>query len=1627
MSEKKNKISKFKRWVLLGALFVFGVQIVAVPLLLVPQQANAIMGVGDVTFTTIVSNIWGDLKDAISKAVTTAANVAFRNMIRNFVNAFAYNMAVEVATGKKGQQPLFPTQPKELLKQTADAAAGYFLDSVARDWSTGRCDGYGASDDNKCSQDSTCQPSLLLCPKGAVPQVCSNEEKKAGTCFTECASGLNAKAFCIARGCRTIQCNKNEECPPWGMAGYPADDPRFEGMEFPPRPAAAQCMKDFTLCEPQDLTVKVKLVAWAEKQTFGVPEITSKCPLSKIVDNYEKYAKAFEEDYEKLKEQGVGESFGDLLSGNKDRFFLAEITKTFNPEATEMGAYLSIIEGTKQKAAEEAKKIEFKKLMEGELDPVETTITGEKKTPAVFIEQAQQSVFDMSGKEVLHQTGSMIADAIGTFTNTLSSKLLDRLINEGWNPFAGKKGTTGTTGLLSDVFGGSAPGITAAKILFADLQRTNYSVGGSVDVLDNISSCPDSENISSDTCVVDSRFRTAIENNMTVQDALNEGLLDGTKPFGFTSTGAEPEYYNGYPYRSLVILRKYRIIPVGWELAAKYIRDFASGTYTLSSLVSEYNNPDSPFYRLVDPNWVLKSPELYCKRKGAGERLLTSEVLRAEDTNEDNDINLYDAASAYIQRDTEYCADEQMCLAENADGSCKKFGYCVEEQPVWKFNGEGCEAQYNSCQTFNTPDGSQVSYLKDTIDADGCNVGNAGCNWYCDNWNPNISEFVCANINPVSPYNRKVIFNSNVEDCDASAEGCHQFIAHQDSGANLIWQNADLEAFDPEPGASNTDGQKDTSQPDDFYIFIDGGGWDGANYCGLRSFAVSDAYKGFTAARIKTYSNCAGSSAAPYFNGRYLQPVMVDAAYLTDSRAFTFSFYAKKVNSACTGGPLTLDVYRYIKWDGAPQEMDEYKVDFDMGSTWTRYTASVTFKNIPPNEWYLLGLPTDVIKKLIFASFIQQENEPCELIIDNIQIEEGTMSDFKIYEDNPKTHMKFMAPEMYGCTGNPETDNAICSTFAQTCSANEVGCEAYTSVSSGRVITGIISNPESCDLNNPASCDQCPAEYVGCQAYREMPITRTPRRPVRDPVSFVADTGEECPASAVGCEEYTNIEEVNLGGEGREYYSYIRMCVDEDDDKLRPYYTWEGSEEFGFQLKEYILLISDDVGDNGPCTNIAPENPAIPPALNWPNCVDGEVFDENGDGIDEDHPKATCLESEVGINPDCTEFYDEDGVRYYRLKSRVIYGSSDCKSFRNSIDGEDIIYHMIPDQGVRCSASYAGCREYKGNAGDNVRVVYTDNFEGGSVSPWIGNAVYSNESINVGGHSMLVNNNAAIPDAADALGINNNTSYIISFWAKGATADTPISFAFNTFPALIFPGQAAASAGDWKMYAIGPLYIPAGTDLTGVQLQVSAPSAFYIDNVIIREAYDNVYYIKDSYTECSGYENCDEYLDRGNNIHYLKSFTRLCQDDKVGCELFIDTNNTDKLSDEYYTLWNSPEYLRGDVDNDKDVDADDVIYLYAYLGGGPPPPLLEKADIDDDGDIDKDDAIYLHNFLSDNGPSPIPRYETKPVTNYIPSDSYRFLVNDPGKHCSSADEGCRRFGEPVFDVDGSISSFNHVY
>lgn len=450
-------------------------------------------------------------------------------------------------------------------------------------------------------------------------------------------------------------------------------------------------------------------------------------------------------------------------------------------------------------------------------------------------------------------------------------------------------------------------------------------------------------------------------------------------------------------------------------------------------------------------------------------------------------------------------------------------------------------------------------------------------------------------------------------------------------------------------------------------------------------------------------------------------------------------------------------------------------------------------------------------------------------------------------------------------SGSVWCDNIRVTESALSCANEEVGCQRYKPVGPGTTVSGVV---------RPG--DLCPADQIGCRQFRELPIERIPARDAVDPVRFIETSGRTCTAAQVGCEEYTNLDVEAAGGEAREYFTRIRQCVQPSDPNAANFYTWEGSEESGFQLRAFKLLKSSDAG---PCTNLSVGTTAVAPV-----CTDTAAT------------IASCTPEDIGINPDCTEFFNESGAAFYRLRSRTIAVSADCHPYRNTIDaaaGVDNIYTVLAGESVSCSAGAASCRQFKGTTAGASRTVYAEPFESGSVNGWDG-GTYSNESITVNGHSLR---STAGTWASIELSnsIQNSGAYSAKFWFK-AREDGDVQFRIRGTadgkPDQVIEAGLVNVTKDWASYEAGPMYVNFTNEPSKFYLEFAGAGG-WIDTISLVESIDSVYRIEGTTTSCDAdYVGCRLYTDKDNQSIALTGFSSLCSDRAVGCEALTLTQNS---------------------------------------------------------------------------------------------------------------------------------------
>ncbi|MEA2089058.1 MAG: hypothetical protein U9O55_04465 [Patescibacteria group bacterium] len=1507
-----------------------------------PKKADAAVATVAGQAAELASKIFGHIKDAlkwswekVEKAAEWAneerkeikdhvAAVAFKATLHSFLQTLAIDTATWIATGDKGQKPMFITQGwGAYLSAAADRAAGEFIMTAASEWDNKQKYGDEMQDYNECMEGAyeSSQGCISICVNGNVSgKLNANEYEE---CMKNCDSYTKEESDAI-KACNA-QYKKYLQGASIGTTGRNYSS------------GIAGSITRF-LCEPD---LKVKLRISASLADIERPR-TPRCTFSRAKRNWDAFV--------------------------NDPNFLSKFQSYWDPWENDVGIALtmhsSFLENRKWGIDTSKKARE-----EGEGWKALTDVAGKILTPSTLIQKMGTQPIEEGTSYAKVYTTDIIADAVGVFADTLMGKLLDKWVKKG---LVGSGSDNSDYNWIKGNFSGSssatiesnrikADKTKAAKEKFSKVFTVDLQSGKSYSILKKLSLCSDNDNPGPTDCVITQDFITAVSQELTVQEAIDKGYINSEAPFGFIANGLEPSYNEGYPYRSMIILRKYRIIPVGWELAAGYIGDILNSTasskkvYNLKELIYAFDDSSSPFYKLVDPDWVLKAPEFYCAKEGYGQKLISYQISDGIDMNSDGD---YDDKNEENPRMTvardQYCADERSCIKEDSQGKCLFYGYCSEEGRQWDFKGESCESYYNSCQMFGSPAGKEVSYVKKSLDFNGCDADNAGCEWHCvsrdfagDGWmcvEPGIDldpNDLCDNFDGcvvsdisdldqdedydetcVIPYkgiecelddsNARLVmgtnsivsvsndlyFNHNVESCNEKSEGCNEYIRTKPNlGTNL--------AINPSfEGVGNNNF---------------------ADWVVINGILSSESFKGEVAFEAE-------------IDGASLNKV-VDIGYSIANRKFVFSFYAKGCNAGnfqIIGGSETVAL-----------EQSEY---------WRRFSTAYSFPTTLPIFPQTVSLQISGI------------NDGC--IIDAVQLEEvigfeNKPSDYKGYGSSNLLYLK-KAPDYYECENytipHPFITNKIdcesdgnlwrddievcvrggsikCANFALECAKTDVGCDLYT--------------PDNGDPGIPAvvgSDDFCPEECNGYGTYKQ---ETTFFEKEQFPEFIIPEKEKKCSARYAGCSEFTNLHKLEQGGEAIEYYTYLRPCQ-AVNNSCATFYTWVGSEISGFQLKAYLLL---DVDNNQEPDHIF-NNPVVPV----------NIF-----GICNNYNDAIS-------NPECYEFYSEGGIISYHHYKDTKVCSDECSPYRKTKStwedcvgswgtwniNEECVYEALLKESIKCSKSQNNCYEYKGNTSNNVRKVIDDNFEE-AVNNWGAGGMLSSESLIRGGHSLQTGSGSVLSyplkercvlnaicgqddgcpceDGGKTICyvqngersciykslLRNENTYLLSFWAKG-NGDLTVKFS-SALAGDEFASSNITLSPDWLRYSLGPVFINWDMDtddpvlLAGTQILESLEilgfsDTSYIDNIILKEVRDDLFLIKPDLwnipLECNQNYNgnlspqymlgCKEYKSKiDKEIVYLKSFDHLCGSDIIGCEALINTFNSDNPLREIFNIGDQSE------------------------------------------------------------------------------------------------------------------------
>ncbi len=1359
-----------------------------------PQPANA-FGFPNFTLGDLPREIetrWDKIKDKLGA-------IMFKNATRIFVQQLARQTATNLASSAAGKDPVYyQGSIGDIMKNAADAAAGDFLESLVSErvcyYSQEELDETGFFCQDSCEPDIE-DPDLY--------QQCL-DDCEADQGLDKVKDGVHPKDG--------QPCNSDRDCTGGG-----------------------QCLGGFgfSLCDA-DPKFKANVQLNIRTNLLGGKPLRAKCTATEIFCNF----------YQG--QRGEGEACSEY--GTSHDYVVGELAEYFNEESNNTSTYLKLIRDTSVKSLE-ASDAEGASFQAGNgFKNLESLISGDLKTLGTVFKDTQSFTAEATIAPELTYTKELAADAIGVFTSTFVSKYLEYQFKKGVTPGKLKGPLFGT---LYDSFSSARTGNRGPDAYFADLNKPQLIGGGEVDIVGQLVSCPGGNLNGPNNCVITPNFQSAIQQKLTIQEAIDSSYIDPNLPFGYRA-GEKINYTEGYPYRSLLILRRNRILPIGAEIAAQYIKDFGGSVVTLQEVLNGFEDTASPFYGLLSPNWVLRTHDAICQRQG-----FTSQTVYQDYIDGDG---LLETPKEKLVKRQEQCVDERTCIAQSADGQCSAYGYCTKEESIWNFEADACDAQFESCQTYEQ-NGKEVSYLKNSIDSGTCNSGNAGCWAYCQT--PALSvggsptgEWTC------DVASKAVYFDRDLEGCGSEDEGCSE-VLQTNQGANIA-SNSNFSYF---RGALNDP----TNEP---------GGWDALGLTNNNDYYIADAAD---VTNTEPFSGSTSMIIAQNTSGDFKGiGHTIDTGYDLGHRTFAVSLFAKSVSGTCTGTN-----FRVIGGAGAN-------------------LLAETFK--PTSDWQEFVFQTEeAFDPIVDANDLHINltlDSSCSFAIDAMKVEEGATQ--TEYNDYGQTHtLNMQLPPDYlraYCSGDPATQPIECANYAQLCAEEEVGCTLYS--------------PQDDDIDVPGIAfkeNRCEEKYDGCKFHQEMPspqmqpngVLRSVAERAGDPaISFISDKAENCSASYNGCEEFTNINKQEEGGESLEYYTAIRQCVPQTDPGVANYYVWEGDDVKGFVLRTFTLKHTN-LGNNAPCTAL--QVSGDPGNL---QCIDtpSNVVDCGPNGT-----------NKWGEEPSCVEynFVTPSGAieKYYRYRPLTIVASEECSPMRNTIDQS--IYYVDADLSTTCPASANTCREYQGNAGKNTQELINDDFADTLPSEWDGDISLSTESLMpFGDHSLEVDGGGFAERPFDpGLVSTINTSYIVKFWAKGDANNLKVALVDRDGGEAVFTDLSPVklSADTWQEYTLGPVSITWDWKSPDDVLRFTDFGAgqSYFDNVRLTLVTDSFYVNRNSLQQegvmCpEDQAGCQAYTNNSTgDTEYLDSFTRLCEERVVGCEAVFDTKNND---DPFESVYDAGDY-----------------------------------------------------------------------------------------------------------------------
>jgi hypothetical protein len=1051
---------------------------------------------------------------------------------------------------------------------------------------------------------------------------CGDELKK---CQDSCKETISGDLIRL-QGCFDNCDKQNTACASGKVGGIQSD---------------MQASPSFNVCSPSSLEAKLKISLGLIEQTRAP---APNCTASEMIKTWQ---------------TDINKKITDLQ--NKD--YLDDFSNIFNPVSNDLGIYLLARTDLSSKAIIDTENANTKfTVNKGWADVTDAagSIVGIPGQAERQLDQAQAIQEANFGR----LTGDILVDSANVFLNQLSIAGFNRLMQE-----LGKKTKTAgsvTAGLVGDEEGSPQYSVGNVKEITRQLIQPKFDTQANYDILVKLSSCINKDNPGPTDCVIDSKFMQGISEKQTVAEALENGYLHGDWQFTLDSKG--DSYNNSYTERNIAILRKYRILPVGWEKAVSSLAN-QSVKATLNDLVScfdpgdgyaqfssEFNTRDQAWCQgLIDPNWVLKAPLNYCAKEGVG-----AQIIGAPSITPLADGSGGISSEVNILRAEEYCADEQSCIKEKDNGDCEVYGYCNQEKRVWSFEADSCEPIYNTCQAFtNAVSGQTVAYLENTLDYGTCNPETSGCRQY------SLSGDYAADGTIAWNGLSNLYLNKNLGTCRAQDEGCTELTRVKPTwGTNLV-KDADFaneEINDASSGGLLYDWYVSGSAVPTLTVVDAAKSPGGLSGKAMKVFSQAKS-GGFSTANI--VSNAAHSLLPDNFQTIFGQAYTVSVdVYLAN--ADIVRLFAGPEGDGFIAPTTVKNSWQHLTIT-RPSDLAYSEPNFTISGAGSGqvvfYIKNLKFEvggwdtGYNSYGYYSDDTPAQVYEKLLPAYL----EEACYVNAT------GASKDYRLKNDAP----------------------AVCDDYARRCNKDEVGCELFSSVND------IFSVPAKA-----LDSDYCRGEclnydvYVTKESYFNSPRVE----------NLIPETATVCKAEAAGCNEFTNLDALTQGGEQKEYYTSLKQCIKPSVTACASFYSWEGRGD-GYQLKAYSLkktaagLPAVTADDSSLCNVTIYNLPVNHPDFN-PDCR--EFYNVSGAiayhllsrviTCSEDcHPYRLSeknIDSSLNTSRKCAMAGRND--RYWDA------ATGDCYVCLNGGVWDNVnkacTYLAIPGEGQTCRASENGCR-----------------------------------------------------------------------------------------------------------------------------------------------------------------------------------------------------------------------------------------------------------------------------------------------------------------------------------------------